>query len=88
MPYVFWQEDVIRSDDPDYADGANEMSLKEERENFRKYSVINLEFKSMSRSREMMRFSWKREKMFPIASGYILSQERKILENPRHNTER
>jgi hypothetical protein len=44
-----WQEDAVQSDDPDYEGGANDVSLNEARKNFKKYSVVDPEFKKYVR---------------------------------------
>ncbi len=36
-PVCFWEDDNVQFHDPDYAGGANEVSLNEARENFRLY---------------------------------------------------
>jgi hypothetical protein len=42
----FWEDDNIQFDDPDYEGGANKVSLRQARENFREFGVSELQFKS------------------------------------------
>jgi hypothetical protein len=42
----FWEDDNIQFDDPDYEGGANTVSLRQARENFRKFGVSELRFES------------------------------------------
>ena len=43
-PVCFWEYDKIQVADPDYAGGANELSLKESRENYLKYGACEERF--------------------------------------------
>jgi Cysteine-rich CPCC len=45
-PVCFWEDDNIQFDDPDYEGGANKVSLRQARENFREFGVSELRFKS------------------------------------------
>ncbi len=38
-PVCFWEDDPVQFNDPNYAEGANEVSLKEARKNFRKFGA-------------------------------------------------
>ena len=44
-----WEDDNVQFRDPDYAGGANVVSLNEARRNFRVYRVSDLRFKSRVR---------------------------------------
>lgn len=39
----FWEDDPVQAADPDFPGGANAPSLKEARENFRKFRASTLE---------------------------------------------
>jgi histone acetyltransferase (RNA polymerase elongator complex component) len=38
-PVCFWEDDAIQSDDAEYAGGANPVSLRDARENFREFGA-------------------------------------------------
>jgi hypothetical protein len=42
----FWEDDGVQFDDPDYEGGANKVSLRQARENFREFGVSELRFKA------------------------------------------
>ena len=44
-PVCFWKDDGVQLNDPNYEGGANNMSLNQARENFKKYGVIDPELK-------------------------------------------
>ena len=46
-PVCGWEDDPVQAEDPDYAGGANEVSLNEARKNYRSFGAI---------SREMIRY--------------------------------
>ena len=43
-PVCFWADDGVQREDPLYEGGANEMSLKEAQDNFRKMGAVSEEF--------------------------------------------
>lgn len=43
-PVCYWEDDPIQFADPDYAGGANEGSLNEDRANFRAFGACEEEF--------------------------------------------
>ncbi|RCX11375.1 cysteine-rich CPCC protein [Anaerobacterium chartisolvens] len=43
-PVCYWEDDNVQFEDPDYPDGANNISLKEARENYKKIGAISEEF--------------------------------------------
>lgn len=43
-PVCFWEDDCVQYRNIDYSGGANKESLREARENFRKYKTSSLEF--------------------------------------------
>ena len=43
-PVCYWEDDNIQRDDPDYRGGANDISLHEARENYKKIGAISIEF--------------------------------------------
>jgi len=48
-PVCFWEDDIVQEDDPDLEGGANELSLRESRENYRKYGACEERFKGRVR---------------------------------------
>ena len=44
-PVCFWEDDGVQSSDTDYVGGANTMSLNQARKNFKKFGVVDLQFK-------------------------------------------
>ncbi len=48
-PVCYWEDDGIQLNDLDYEGGANEMSLKRARENYKDFGVIDLKFKEQVR---------------------------------------
>jgi hypothetical protein len=42
----FWEDDGVQFDDPDYEGGANKVSLRQARENFRQFGASDLRFTS------------------------------------------
>ena len=40
----FWENDPIQNDDPEYAGGANSVSLNQAKQNFQKYGVSQKKF--------------------------------------------
>ena len=45
----YWEDDGVQFHDPDYDGGANEMSLNQARENFKKYGAVDQRFKTLVR---------------------------------------
>jgi len=43
-PVCYWEDDNIQRDNPDYKSGANDISLNEARENYKKIGAISSEF--------------------------------------------
>ena len=43
-PVCYWEDDYIQRDDPDYRGGANDISLNEARENYKKIGAISTEY--------------------------------------------
>jgi len=43
-PVCYWEDDNIQRDDPDYKGGANDISLNEARENYKKIGAISEEY--------------------------------------------
>jgi hypothetical protein len=41
----FWEDDNVQFDDPNFPGGANEVSLRQARENYREFGVSELRFK-------------------------------------------
>ncbi|MBR5765589.1 MAG: hydrolase [Lachnospiraceae bacterium] len=48
-PVCFWEDDPVQEDDPDYAGGANDLSLNECRKNFELYGACEERFVSRVR---------------------------------------
>lgn len=48
-PVCYWEDDNVQFYDPDYAGGANNVSLNEARANFKKLGAISAEFKARTR---------------------------------------
>ena len=48
-PVCFWEDDVVQEDDPDLEGGANDLSLRECRENYRKFGACEERFKERVR---------------------------------------
>jgi hypothetical protein len=48
-PICFWEDDIVQYDDPNYAGGANEISLVRARENFIRIGSISEKHLSMVR---------------------------------------
>lgn len=42
----FWEDDGVQFDDPDYEGGANKLSLRQARANFREFGVSELRLKT------------------------------------------
>ncbi|MEE6452628.1 CPCC family cysteine-rich protein [Gottfriedia acidiceleris] len=40
----FWEDDIIQNEDEDFVGGANDLSLRQAKENFKKYRVSNLKY--------------------------------------------
>jgi hypothetical protein len=40
-PVCFWEDDLVQFNDPDYAGGANRVSLNEARQNFTKIGAVS-----------------------------------------------
>lgn len=45
-PVCYWEDDYIQFNDMDYAGGANEISLNEARQNFKKHGTSSLKFQN------------------------------------------
>ena len=43
-PVCYWEDDNVQFEDPDYAGGANKVSLNTARQNFKKIGAISEEF--------------------------------------------
>jgi len=43
-PVCFWEDDNVQFEDPNYAGGANSVSLNQARENFRLFGAVSKEF--------------------------------------------
>lgn len=43
-PVCYWEDDNVQLDDPDYAGGANKVSLNMARENFKQFGASNILF--------------------------------------------
>jgi len=43
-PVCYWEDDNIQNDDHDYAGGANDISLNEARENYKKFGSMSKDF--------------------------------------------
>lgn len=43
-PVCYWEDDNVQRDNPDYKGGANDISLNEARENYKKIGAISSEF--------------------------------------------
>jgi hypothetical protein len=41
-PVCFWEDDPIQMNDPDYAGGANKVSLKQGQKNFQKFGACEI----------------------------------------------
>ena len=48
-PVCFWEDDPVQEDDPDYAGGANDLSLNECRKNYEIYGACEERFKERVR---------------------------------------
>ncbi len=48
-PVCWWEDDDVQARDPDYAGGANRLSLRQARENFRHCGASDAEFTSKVR---------------------------------------
>lgn len=45
-PVCWWQDDIVQREDPDYGGGPNHgISLNRAKENFKMFSVFNIEYK-------------------------------------------
>ena len=42
----FWEDDGVQFNDPDYEGGANEVSLRQARDNYREFVVSQLRFRA------------------------------------------
>lgn len=49
-PVCFWEDDSVQFNDIDFAGGANKESLREARENFKKFGVSSLKFSKYVRA--------------------------------------
>lgn len=49
-PVCWWEDDDVQGRDHDYAGGANDVSLRQAQENFRKLGVIEARFSSNVRA--------------------------------------
>ena len=49
-PICFWEDDRVQFNDIDFTGGANEESLREARENFKKFGVSSLKFSKYVRA--------------------------------------
>ncbi len=49
-PVCYWEDDPVQFNDPDYAGGANKVSLNEARRNFLEFGASELEWKSFVRA--------------------------------------
>ncbi len=45
-PVCWWEDDGVQARDPDYAGGANKVSLRQAQENFRRFGASEAEFTS------------------------------------------
>jgi hypothetical protein len=48
-PVCWWEDDEVQARDPDYGGGANRVSLRQARENFRHFGAADSEFTSKVR---------------------------------------
>jgi hypothetical protein len=48
-PVCWWEDDGVQARDPGYAGGANEVSLRQARENFRRFGAAEARFSSKVR---------------------------------------
>lgn len=48
-PVCLWEDDLVQLDDPDYAGGANSVSLNQARKNFKKWGAIEERFRGGTR---------------------------------------
>jgi hypothetical protein len=48
-PVCFWEDDNVQFEDPNYAGGANSVSLNQARENFKLFGAVSKEFVSQVR---------------------------------------
>ncbi len=48
-PVCYWEDDNVQSDNPNFSGGANKVSLKKARENFKEYGASEKEFISKVR---------------------------------------
>mgnify|MGYP001590543558 FL=1 len=58
----FWEDDIVQFDDPDYAGGANDVSLREAQKNFIKWGASEkrvLEFVRKPNSSDIKDKNWK-----------------------------
>ena len=49
-PVCFWEDDPVQEEEPDLAGGANDLSLNESRENYKKYGACEERFKEHVRT--------------------------------------
>jgi len=49
-PVCLWEDDEVQFDEPDFAGGANKVSLNEARKNFRRYGVSDPRFSGEQRA--------------------------------------
>ncbi|PEJ52357.1 MULTISPECIES: CPCC family cysteine-rich protein [unclassified Bacillus (in: firmicutes)] len=47
----FWEDDIVQNEDEEYEGGANKLSLKQAKENFKKYRVSDLRFTDKVKSK-------------------------------------
>ncbi|MGI8996758.1 MAG: CPCC family cysteine-rich protein [Pyrinomonadaceae bacterium] len=44
-PICYWEDDPVQFDDPDYAGGANKVSLKQAQKNFAEFGTSEMEWR-------------------------------------------
>lgn len=49
-PVCYWEDDGVQARDPQYAGGANSVSLREARENFRRFGASEPEYVALVRA--------------------------------------
>ncbi|WP_119313716.1 CPCC family cysteine-rich protein [Calidithermus terrae] len=55
-PVCYWEDDNVQFNDPDYAGGANAVSLNEARANFKNFGAISREFITRTRPPKLEEF--------------------------------
>ena len=48
-PVCYWEDDPVQAKEPDYAGGANDVSLNEARRNYRQLGAVEARFRSKVR---------------------------------------